>query len=315
MQQTLMAFWLTPATAPAFGHLTSPALGQPLAEVRSPDDWSKGPVFGSILAAGIWFAAQPAALAILHPGQNMSVEVISLVVADSYRRLGLASELLGWIKDQSLMRGWVGVSLSFALSHPFAAAMRRLTSAQQGWRHSEGLRVIHFDRLGAERLVQRLEPLVLRLQRSARFSMISWGDSPTDMQRLMGERLLGLQSAASPQLYVDGLCASLDHSISTVLLIDGSPSGWLMAHCIDRSLFRVTHWWVTPEWRGKGIGLLLLCRAVREFIRADGVYDFGCFSVSPANSAMLHLCRRQIEPLAAGVRSYLRCFWRASPMF
>jgi hypothetical protein len=310
-----MAFWLTPASAPAFQHLTTPALAQALSGVRQPPlAKTPAPAQGALLAAGSFFAAQPAALAVLRAGPDQSVEVLSLVVAEPFRGLGLAREHLCWLREQALEIGWRSLSLSYPLNHASTAAMERLTDAQQGWQQAAGLRLVHLDRDGGQALIQRMGPVVSRLQRSDRFSLLPWTALPLDQQQQIGERLQAPRWAWPLQRDLDAAYARLDGAISTVLLDHGDPAGWLMAHRVGPDLFRVSQWWVIDELQGLGTGLMLLVHSLSAALAAWPRYNAGSFGVAPENVTMLRLCSRQIEPLACNVQNNRRCSLLTKPL-
>ena len=302
-----MAFWLRPQDAAAFEHLTTPALAQALPALSHPEEQAPWPAPGSMLAAGALFAAQPAALAVLRAGSEPSAEVLSLVVAEPFRSLGLARELLGWVRLQALAMGWRSLFLSYPLHHGSTAAMTALTDPQLGWQWMEGLRLVHLDRDGAQVLVQRLAPLVQRLQRCQRFSLLSWGELAPEAQQQLGQQLQAPRWAWPVQQDPDAPFACLDAGLSTVMLDRGSAVGWLIAHRVGASLFRVTQWWVVPAHQGQGSGLLLLEHAVRQALAVQPEYSSGCFGVAADNGPMLGLCGRQLEPLASNVQANRRC--------
>jgi GNAT superfamily N-acetyltransferase len=304
-----MAFWLTPDDAAAFEHLTTPSLAQALSAVASPLPQKPWPAPGALLAIGSFFAGQPAALAMLRAGSDRSLEVLSLVVAEPFRRLGLASEQLRWLREQALELGWRSLSISYPLNHGSTAAMERLTTPQRGWQQADGLRLVHLDRDGGQALIQRMAPVVSRLQQSDRFTLLPWFAMASDQQQRIGERLQAPQWAWPLHQNLDAAYARLDGAISTVLLDRGTPAGWLMVHRVGPDLFRVTQWWVIDDLHGMGTGLMLLVHVVREALAAWPRYKAGCFGVAPENLTMLRLSSRQIEPLACNVQGNRRCTW------
>ena len=110
-----MSFWLAPENAEAFKHLTTPGLARALSGVSPPGSHASLLLPVSLLAAGAFFANTPAALAVLRPGSDQSVDILSVVVAEPFRRLGLATELLRWIQAQALHLGWRSITVSYSL--------------------------------------------------------------------------------------------------------------------------------------------------------------------------------------------------------
>jgi len=184
--------------------------------------------------------------------------------------------------------------------------MERLTS---GWQHSPGLRLVHLDRAGGgSALVQRLAPLAARWQRSGRFALVRWQDMTADLQRRLERRQ---QQAPSWALSAtaDAALGQRDALISQVLLDQDAVMGWLAAHRVGLSLFRVTQWWVAPEWQGRGLALVLLRQAVVYALKAEPLYQSGGFGVAAGSEEMLQICRRHLEPLASTVQANQRVSW------
>jgi ribosomal protein S18 acetylase RimI-like enzyme len=197
------------------------------------------------------------------------------------------------------------LSLSYPLAHASTAAMERLTA---GWNQSPGLRLVHLDRAGGEGLVQRLTPLAERWLRSGRFALVRWQAMDEDLQRRLELR----QQQAPPwagSASADAALGQRDALISQVLLDRDAVVGWLVAHRVGHSLFRVTQWWVAPEWQGRGLALVLLRQAVADALQAQPRYLSGCFGVGAASDEMLQLCRRHLEPLANTVQANQRVSW------
>ena len=169
-----MSRWLTPEQAGPYAHLTTETLALALAGITTPGAGA-GLHKDELVAAGLTFAGLPAALAVgrlsnARPG----LELLSLVVAEPFRRLGLARQLLAWLQAEARRLGWLSLNLSYPLGHGSTPAMTRLTAPNLGWQRSPGLRLIHLDRAGGQALVTRLAPLAAHWQRSGRFRLTSW---------------------------------------------------------------------------------------------------------------------------------------------
>ncbi|MBM5808366.1 MAG: GNAT family N-acetyltransferase [Cyanobacteria bacterium M_surface_9_m1_291] len=299
-----MTSWLAPEQARPFAHLTTASLAVALDGLVVPTAQAPTPA-DALFAAGQTFAGLPAALAVVKQTTHDALEVISLAVAEPFRRLGLARQLLLWLQAEAKRLGLQSLSLSYPLGHASTAAMERLT---RGWHHSPGLRLVHFDRAGAEAVVQPLAPLAARWQRSSRFALVRWQDIDADLQC----RLELLQQQAPSWAWsaaADAALGQRDVEISQVLLDREAVVGWLVAHRVGLSLFRVTQWWVAPEWRGRGLAVLLLYQAIAESLNAHPPYESFCFGVGAGSEEMLKICRRRLEPLASTVQANQRVSW------
>jgi ribosomal protein S18 acetylase RimI-like enzyme len=299
-----MACWLSSEQARPFAHLTTASLAVALDGLVVPD--AQAPMStDALLAAGQTFAGLPAALAVVKLTTDDAGEVISLGVAEPFRQLGLARQLLLWLQSQVQLLGCRSLSLSYPLGHASTVAMERLTS---GWQHSPGLRLVHLDRTGGAALVQRLMPLAARWQRSGRFALVRWQAMGPDLRH----QLERVQQQAPPWAWsatADAALGQRDDRISHVLLDRDVLVGWLVAHRVGLSLFRVTQWWVAPEWQGRGLALVLLRHAVADALQAQPLYQSGCFGVGAGSEEMLQICRRHLEPLATTVQANQRVSW------
>jgi len=302
-----MTFWLKPGDTEAFAHLTAPALAQALPAIHHPLKHEPLPATGALFAVGELFACQPAALAVLRAGPDKTIDILTLMVAEPLRRLGLASALLRWIQQQAMVLGWRSLSLSYPLNHASTAAMVCLTDPELGWQKVAGLRLIHLDRTGGQSLLQRLTLVTTRLQQSQRFTLLPWNELAAEAQQQLVEQLQTPGLTWPLMQDPDQAYERLDGNISTLLLDQGIPAGWLLAHQIGPSLFRVTHWLVAPDHQRHGIGLLLLGHTIEQALSKTLHYTAGCFGVNPANRPMLRLCKRQIEPFARSIQENIRC--------
>ena len=152
-----MADWLTPDQTCAYTGLTTEALALALPTITVPNH-EPAPAT-KLHAAGTSFAGLPAALAVVRCSSGSALEVLSLVVAEPFRRLGLAGNMLAWLGREAQWLHCSTLILSFPSDHSSSATMERLTSHSQGWSHAPGLRLVHFDRKGLEALLERVDPI------------------------------------------------------------------------------------------------------------------------------------------------------------
>jgi hypothetical protein len=240
-----MTCWLSSEQALPFGHLTTASLAVALDGLVVPT--AQAPMStDALLAAGQSFAGLPAALAVVKLTPHDALEVISLAVAEPFRQLGLARQLLLWLQAQVQLLGCRSLSLSYPLGHFSTVAMERLTS---GWQHSPGLRLVHLDRAGGSALVQRLAPLAARWQRSGRFALVRWQDMTADLQRRLERRQQQAPSWAWSAT-ADAALGQRDALISQVLLDQDAVVGWLAAHRVGLSLSGPRNGGLHPNGRG-----------------------------------------------------------------
>ena len=299
-----MTRWLSSEQARKFAHLTTASLAQALDGLLVPDALPEATA-EALMAAGQTFAGLPAAMAVVKQAPHATLEVISLAVAEPFRRLGLARQLLLWLQAEAQRLRFQSLSLSYPLGHASTAAMERLTT---GWNHSQGLRLVHLDRAAAGALVRRLKPLAQRWLRSSRFVLVRWQAMDSDLHWQLQQRQQQAPIWAWPASEDPGL-GKRDDRISQLLLDRDTVVGWLITHRVGQALFRVTQWWVTPEWQGRRVALVLLHKAVADALQAQPCYISGCFGVSAGSEAMLQICRRHLEPIATTVQDNRRVYW------
>lgn len=299
-----MIRWLTAEQTAAFKPLATEAVASVLERVVLPQPTPvMSPSGIRHLAAGIRFAGIPAGLAVLRQDLQhdpTAVRLLSLAVTTPLRQLGLARELLSWLREQAPLLGWKSLGLSYPLNHACTSAMQQLTLSADGWHQSDGLQLVHLDRQGGTELLQRLTGSVARARRGGRFELLAWGELPERNRRELGPALHAPKWAWPADDNGHDPLQSLDIEISTVLLDSGKPAGWLMAHLLGSRLFRVSMWWVKPELMGHGAALLLLHRAVEGALSSSIGYTMGSFGMKLGNTPAIRLCARKILPVASG---------------
>jgi len=308
-----MGHWLTPEQAGQYSHLTSEALALALSAITHPDG-DAGQQANGLYAAGLAFAGLPAALALVMEMPGGRLEVLSLVVAEPFRRLGLARQLLQWLTNETKRMGKLVLSVSYPLDHACTASMDRLTHPQRGWSRALGLRLVNLDRPGWQILASRLAPLNSHLRRNGRFEVVPWQNlSSVQDQELKHKAKQCAPQWARPSLgEPDRVMSQRDDAVSQVLLDQGQVKGWLIADRVGVSLLRMTQWWVDPSLQGRGAALLLVLQAIRNAFEAEPAYASCSFAVSATTSPeMLRLCSRHLEPLASQVtvnkRAEIKC--------
>lgn len=304
-----MISWLAGEQTGPYAHLASDAVALGLPRVQPPATVATDQQPGAHIAAGLRFAGMPAALAVLRSQQSRAageLGLLSLVVTPHLQGLGLARDLLGWLRVELKQRGWSRLSVSYPLDHRCTAAMEKLTRSSEGWTHRPGLQLMQFDRSGAAQLVQRLAPVVRHAQRQQRFSLQAWHDLAAGTRRGLGDCLRAPDWAHPREDGPEDPLQTLDPAISSVLLDRGQPAGWITAHRVGARLCRISQWWVKPELQGSGIALLLLYQAVQEALRSPDGYACGSFGMEPGNMQALTLCARKIAPFACGVNRQRR---------
>jgi len=301
-----MTLWLTAQQASAYRHLTTEALALSLQLIKIPDYGGRHPV--GLYAAASSFAGLPAALAVIQLSSAKVLDVLSLVVAEPFRGLGLATQLCDWLRCEAKRLGLHALMISFPFDHPCTGAMERLTDPGQGWSHSPGLRLVHLNREGLQGLMERVSQLVDQWGRNNRFQTLSWRDlKPKQLVQLQGV------SDAPHWAQFDSddrgvVLGQLDEDVSQVLLEHEKPVGWLLAHDLGVSRFRVSVWWIQPQLQGQGIALMLLRPAIAHALARKPSYESSSFGIAASSGSMLRLSRRHLETFAYQVKANKRAF-------
>ena len=300
-----MIKWLTGEQTAAFKPLATAAVAMGLKRVEVPQlttVMSPGGI--RQMAAGIRFAGIPAGLAVLRQDLQhdpTAVGLLSLAVTTPLRQLGLARDLLSWLRGQAPLLGWRSLGLSYPLNHACTAAMQQLTLSADGWHQSDGMQLVHLDRQGGAELLQRLAGSVAKASRRGRFGLLAWRELPERNRLELGPALQAPKWAWPADDNGQDPLQSLDIEISTVLLDSGQPAGWLMAHLLAPRLFRVSQWWVKPDLQSHGAAMLLLHRAIEGALASPIGYTMGSFGMNRANTPAIRLCARKILPVASGI--------------
>lgn len=300
-----MSSWLSAHEATGYAHLTTPSLADALHSVSLPTI-EMGTAQG-LHAAGLTFAGLPAALAMLQRHDGSVLTIVSLAVNAPFRQLGLARQLLDWLMAEAERLGCSRLMVSYPLNHASTAAMQRLTSPARRWQHRPGLRLVNGDRSALSIIVSRLTPLAERWLSRGRWSLVPWKALDANQQREVEQLQQQAPQWARPETTESqSPLSKRDEATSHALLDHGAVAGWLIAHRVGRSLFRVSQWWVAPELQGSGIALLLLYQAISDALRAIPTYNSVSFGFAIHNRSMQSISARFLEPLAISSQNHER---------
>ncbi len=251
-----------------------------------------------IHAAGVSLAGLPAALVVARSSKDSKLTILSIAVSEPFRGIGLARDLMTWLINEAKRLNYSTLVLSFPRDHFSTFAMESLTNPDDGWKHCQGLSLIHISRPGCKALLRRLAENTTLLSLGANYQVLPWG--VLSMQQRQQLKLVEKAPEwADPALADcgDGI-GKLDEAVSQVLFSQLRPVGWLIAHRVGYSRIRITAWWVQKSLQGRGIALLLLKAAISYALQCKPHYISGCFGVAPANTAMKRFSNRHLEPLS-----------------
>lgn len=298
-----MSYWLSHKEVTAYVHLTTPTIADELSSIGVPA--VEIVASQELYAAGMNFAGLPAALMVVQRNKmDKCLSIVSLAVSPPLRYLGLARQLLNWLIDEAKRMGCSRVDVSYPLNHSATEAMQHLTKPALGWQHSQGMRLVSLDPKTAFPIIlERLNPLADRWLGCKRWTLVPFKD--LNAHQLLEVETLQQQAPqwAWPEMIeTQELLGKFDKDASQVLLDNGEVAGWLIAHRVGTSLFRVTKWWLAPQFQGSGVSLLLLRHALVNALEAIPSYSSASFGYAVNNQSMKLISRRLLEPLARSIQ-------------
>lgn len=300
--------WLTSERASKYSLLTTPSLRSCLRLISVPDGLSARHFSNKYYAVGIDFAAIPAGLCLLSCWSNSlicSVTIKSLFVDHRFRNIGLASQLVSWIRSQAKSLGWNFLAISYPVESDSKQALQALTRSTAGWCHDSRLVQFEICRKGSLGLLSRLSPSYARISQYKRFSFVSFCDLELAILNDIAAQLQAPLWSWPLVNYADKIRYKLDQHVSRVLYDKGVVVGWLAAYSAGRMLV-VSQLWIAPGYRGFGPVWLLLRSAIQAGLDSSCKYEFASFCVEQFNQAFLGLCDRKLAPYLAKRASFDR---------
>jgi GNAT superfamily N-acetyltransferase len=301
----------------AFRGLTAAALVHALACLEAPSPrLGQAPQAGAWLAWGVRRDQRPIALLVgrLESGQadasgegGLTLTIASVVVSRSWRRQGVATQLLAHLRRWASLKGCHALALDVPMGLPSSAALQALTPPAAGWRNWPGQLLVTVAS------PQAFAPLAQRLAATAQSQQRRWGwwvelitadHWPLLRQRAVDRNLPGW--ARLPLLDDPAAVADLDLQHCRVLRHGLDLVGWLLCHRPAPELLRYTVAWVDPPWDRRAGLFALLADVIPSAHLAAGApapcgfpIAKGCFGFAQDNHAMATLCRKHFRPVAS----------------
>jgi GNAT superfamily N-acetyltransferase len=274
---------LTPLTASRYAGLT-------FSGYRSAMEWFDGR--GGWVGLGAAVDSEPVGLALARQPRAGLARIASVFVAESFRRRGIATRLLGRLEELLVERELLAVDLVYAPEAAGAAAFEALLR-RRGW-PDRGDRIHVFIVDGRIMSAPWFDGAVL----PPSYEICDWASLREDERQ-------GLARSQETERWIPEVLNPFDHEKnleplnSLALRHEGRVEGWLLTQPMDASTLHYASVYVRPSVNRAGstfASLALLAEAVRRQERALGIASRGRFEVLETNRPFLRFIERRLVP-------------------
>lgn len=236
-----------------------------------------------------------------------TAEVISLAVAERFRRQGLATRLLDTVLQACDAARIRLISLSYPLGQSSEPAMARLCHPARGWQAVGGT-VLYSCRVAeVPAFLASLRPFAERLATQAPLTCVAYGSLAGAQLRRAQSRLRPPRWATPPlpKSTASGWGA-LDLECSQALVLGGAVVGWCLCHRISSTAHRITIAYVAENLQSRGFLVLPVLGAVQALATPTSGVAYGPdhgirFGVRLDNGPMIRFAERRIQPFAQAI--------------
>jgi GNAT superfamily N-acetyltransferase len=303
LQSGLQLEWLTSQTLDRFRPFLPAGLDGQVHLQGKPRFWQAPGCYG--LAVSL--LGLPLGLLLVQirgPFWGRNAEVISLMVAERFRRRGLATWLLDTAQKALAKAGCRELRLSYPKMEEIEPAMLRLCADERGWQAAGGTLLYSCNVGDVPAFLASLSSYNDRLLAAWPLACIAYGDLTEQQLRRSLRRLKppGWAHPPLPKTTEEGW-GQLDPQLSKGLLLGDELVGWCLCHRISGTAHRITVAYVGEAYQSKGwmvVPLLKTVAAVEAWnASTDRNPDHGIrFGIRDENIAMLRFAERRIKPFA-----------------
>jgi len=265
---------LTPATLAPYSSLTYPSLAPRSAALER--------INGELLGVCAMADGAIVALALAECLSNGGAQLISLMVAPSWRRRGIGTGLLLRLKPVLAAEGIAPVEVRYVANALTTSALEPILE-RLGWQapHTDLLLLEgHSSQLAAVGWSDR-HPL------QAPYSLVAWGQL-SDLQR-HATTGLGAPAAGQPAAQEQ---FQPDPQLSLVLLHHDEPVGWVLVQRTGADSLSYASLFVAPAHRGRARGLAMLHEGFRR--QQAAAIPMARAAIASNNAALVRLLHRHL---------------------
>ena len=295
--------WLSNATMEPYQALLPEGTGSQLQIQGEPRRWQEA----GRHALAINLLGLPLGLILMQtkgPPWSRNAEVISLVVAERFRRRGLGRQLLESARQSLANAGCRQLQLAYPQREEVEAAMVRLCAPERGWRPAGNTVLYSCSTAEVPSFVASLKPVELRLKAGVQLTCINYGDLSERQFRQARQHLKPPDWAKPPQPGRPSECwGELDATISQGLLLNDALVGWCLCHRIASKSHRITVAYVGEAYQRKGWMVIPVLKTVEALAtwnaQTGNNPEHGIrFGVRGDNKEMIEFAERRIKPYA-----------------
>ncbi|MBI9075515.1 MAG: TIGR03032 family protein [Desulfatibacillum sp.] len=219
---------------------------------------------------------------------NVSAEIISLLVAPVYRNQGIARKLVAMTEDLLRQNGIKAMDLTYRTNWDGCAAVEQIAQ-KQGWAGSMPLRLL------AKSLTRTISsapwlntPFPHHLCEVFDWSLLTSGERSAIEQRIGNEKGFPLELSPFQEE------SMIEPLTSLGIRYKGEVAGWSVTHRVAPDTIQYTAAYLREDLRGLGVSLPLAAESARRRI-ASGVPK-AIFMIDARNHAALKFFDKNLRP-------------------
>jgi GNAT superfamily N-acetyltransferase len=253
------------------------------------------------IAIGVALKGQPVGLVLAeYQKDRHHANVLSLVIAQDYRRQGLGTGLLIQIEELLKEQGCKQIDFIYDLNLTTPIIERMLD--RQSWMPGS---IYGFQCLTNREMIEQA-PFLNRYTLPSKYTIFAWADLTTEEQTKIKHQDNGL-------IYPDELCPFREGWViapsSVGLRYKDEVIGWNIVHQLTSDYVSFSARFVKADFRSIGLGIHLLAASINRQ-GTDKNVDDGMFMILKDNVAMVKFMNRHMSPYLTAINTY----WKSSKL-